>query len=132
MGLKLNIIDVSVFLYPPSRPSVSRSTMFWRNSFKVFITDSVLSSIGAFELIKFQNRREQLEFPKQQKTALNILRDYMICKNTAVIDYDDFFIGDAIFNNEPDLVMFQYKNTNDKFMSHDECHNIKMQGFKGV
>ena len=37
-----------------------------------------------------------------------------------------------IFNNEPDLAMFRYKNTNDKFMSHEELHNIKMQCSKGV
>ena len=43
-----------------------------------------------------------------------------------------FFIGEAIFKNEPDLAMFRYKNTNDKFMSHEELHNIKMQGSEGV
>ena len=43
----------------------------------VLITDSVLSSIGAFELMEFQNGLEQLDFPKQQQTALNILRDYI-------------------------------------------------------
>ena len=40
------------------------------------------------------------------------------------------FIVDAIFNNKPDLTMFRYKNTNDKFMSNEELHNIKMQGLK--
>ena len=41
----------------------------------------------------------------------------MISKNIGLIDHDDFFIGDAIFKNEPDLAMFRYKNANDKFMS---------------
>ena len=74
---------------------------------RVLIIDSVLSSIGAFELMQFQNRLEKLDFPKQQLTALNILRDYIISKNIAVIEHDDFFIGDANFNNEPDLAMFR-------------------------
>ena len=33
---------------------------------RVLITDSVVSVIGAFELIEFQNKLEQLDFPKQQ------------------------------------------------------------------
>ena len=56
----------------------------------------------------------------------------MISKSIAVIEHNDFFIGDAIFNNESDLAIFRYKNTNKKFMSHDELHNIKMQGSEGV
>ena len=82
--------------------------------------------------MKFQNKLEQLDFPKQQQTALNILRDYIISKNIAVIEHDDFFIGDAILNDEPYLAMFRYENKNDKFISHSELHNIKMQGSKGV
>ena len=99
---------------------------------RVLITDFVLSSIGAFELMEFQNKLEQLDFPKQQQTPLNILRDYMISKNIALIEHDDFFIGDAIFNDDPALATFRYKNTNDKFMSHEELHNIKMQGSEAV
>ena len=56
----------------------------------------------------------------------------MISKNIAVIDHNDFFIGDTIFNDEPDLAMFRYQRTNDKFMSNKELHNIKMQGSKHV
>ena len=99
---------------------------------RVLITNSVVSSIGAFELMEFQNKLEQLDFPKQQQTALNILSDCMICKNIAVVEHNYFFIGYTIFNDEPDLAMFRYQNTNDKFMSHEELHNIKMQGFEGV
>ena len=36
-----------------------------------FITDSVLSSIGAFELMVFQNRMDKLDFPKKKQTALD-------------------------------------------------------------
>ena len=58
---------------------------------RVLITDSVLSFIGAFELMEFQNRMDQLDFSKQQQTALNILRDCMISESIAVIEHDDFF-----------------------------------------
>ena len=76
---------------------------------RILITDSVLSSIGAFELMVFQNRMDQLDFSKQQQTALNILRDFMILKSIIVIEHDDLFVGDAIFTDEPDLAMFRYK-----------------------
>ena len=76
---------------------------------RVLITDSILSSIGAFELMVFQNRMDQLDFPKQQQTALDMLRDFMILKSIIVIEHDDLFIGDATFNEEPDLAMFRYR-----------------------
>ena len=41
---------------------------------RVLITDSVLSSIGAFKLMVFQNRIDQLDFPQQQQTYLNIFK----------------------------------------------------------
>ena len=42
---------------------------------RVLITDSVLSYIGAFELIVFQNTIDKLDFPQQQQTDRNILRN---------------------------------------------------------
>ena len=65
-GVKLKIIGVSVFVYPPSRRSVSFHDVLEKFIRKVLITDSVLSSIGAFELMEFQNRMHQLDVPKQQ------------------------------------------------------------------
>ena len=80
---------------------------------RVLITDSVLKSINAFELMEFQNRIDQLDFPKQQQTALHILKDYMISKSITVIEHDDLLIGDVILNIEPDLAMLRYKNVNE-------------------
>ena len=100
---------------------------------RVLITDSVLSSIDAFELMVYQNRMDQLDFPKQQRTALDILRDLMFFKGITVIEHDDLFFGDAIFANEPDLAMFRYKKEDKKIVSHkDFDHDIKMQVPKGV
>ena len=73
----------------------------------------MLSSIGAFELMEFQNKIDKLDFPKHQQTALEILRDYMISKSIIVIEHDDLFIGNVIVNKEPDLVLFRYKNVNE-------------------
>ena len=67
---------------------------------RVLITDSVLSSIGAYELIVFQNRIDKLNFSQQQQTDLNILRDYIISKSIAVIEHNDLFYGDIIFNDD--------------------------------
>ena len=52
---------------------------------RVLITDPVLSSIGAFELMVFQNRIDQLDFPDKQHTALDMLKDFMILKSITVI-----------------------------------------------
>ena len=99
---------------------------------RVLITDSVLSSIGAFELMVFQNRMDQLDFTKQQQTALEMLRDFMILKSITVIEHDDLFFNDAIFHNEPDLAMFRYKSET-KIVSHEDLdHDNKMQVSNGV
>ena len=85
---------------------------------RFLITDSVLSSIGAYELMKFLNRIDKLDLSQQQKTPLNILKRYMIAKNIAVIKHADLFNGDLIFNDEQNLAMYWYNNENKKFISH--------------
>ena len=85
---------------------------------RVLITDTVLSSNGAFELMVFQNKIDQLKFPVKQHIALDMLKDFMILKRITVIDHYDIFIGEAIFNDEPDLAMFRYKIDEKKIFSH--------------
>ena len=75
----------------------------------------------------FQNRMDQLDFPKQQQTALDMLRDFMIFKSITVIEHHDLFFGDAIFNVEPDLAMFRYKNEMKIVSQENLNHDIKMQ-----
>ena len=94
---------------------------------RVLITDSVLSSINAVELMVFQNRMDQLDFPKQQQTTLDILRDLMFLNGITVSEHDDLFFGDAIFADEPDLAIFRYKKKDKKIVSHKDLdHDIKM------
>ena len=74
----------------------------------------------------FQNRIDQLDFPDQQHTALNMLQDFMILKSITVIEHDDLFFGEAILNDEPDLAMFRYKKEDKKIVSHENLdHDIK-------
>ena len=81
----------------------------------------------------FQNRMDQVDFPKHQQTTLDILRDFMILKSIIVIEHDDLFVGDAIFADEPDLAMFRYKKEDKKIVSYEDLNNdIKMQVPKGV
>ena len=75
----------------------------------------------------FQNRMDQLDFPKQQQTALDILRDFMFFKGITVIKHDDLFFDDANFADKPDLAMFRYKKEDNKIVSHEDLdHDIKM------
>ena len=38
-----------------------------------------------------------------------MLRNFMILKSIFVIEHDNLFFVGAIFNDDPDLVMFRYK-----------------------
>ena len=56
---------------------------------KILITDSVLSSIGVFELIEFKNKISQIDF-QQKQTSLYILKDYMFSKGITILEHDEF------------------------------------------
>ena len=84
----------------------------------VLITDSVLSSIGAFELIQFTNKISKIDF-QQKQTSLDILKDYMYSNGITIIEHDDFvFNADA--NNEPHLHVFRFKQNDEEFVSDEE------------
>ena len=80
----------------------------------VLITDSVLSSIGAFELIAFKTSIDQLYFCYQQQTSLKNLKKYLNSKSITAIEHDDLFIGNAIFINKLDLAIFRYQTENER------------------
>ena len=85
---------------------------------KVLITDSVLSSIGAFELMKFKNKIIQTDL-QQNQTSLDILKDYMYSKGITILKHDDFFFN-AGGNNEPYLHVFRFKQNDEEFVSDEE------------
>ena len=74
---------------------------------KVLITDSVLSSIKAFELMEFKNQISQIDF-QQKQTSLYIKINYMFSKGITILEHYDFFCN-ASYNNEPHLHVFRFK-----------------------
>ena len=84
---------------------------------KVLITDFVLSSIGAFELMEFKSKISQIDF-QQKQTSFRILKDYMFSKTTTILEHDDFFLN-ASCNNQPHLHVFRFKQ-DDKFVSDEK------------
>ena len=85
---------------------------------KVLITDSVLSSIGVFELIEFKNKISQIDF-QQKQTSLDILNNYMFFKGITIIKQDDFYFN-AGSNNEPHLHVFRFKQDDEEFVNDEE------------
>ena len=70
---------------------------------------------------------DQLDFFKQQLTSLNMLKDFMIFKSITIIEHNDFLFGGAIFNDEPDLAMFQYKKEKQIVSYENFDHDLGMQ-----
>ena len=89
---------------------------------KVFVADDVLSSIGAPELMEFQNRINQLYFEQDQEAALNSVRDKMRTMGISIIEHSDLFAGAAPSNEERDLSRFRFKEDDEDFVSHEELH----------
>ena len=92
MVAQLRIIGVYVFLFPSAKHALRRFTIFWENSFEESLLLILFeSSIGAFELMVFQNRIDQLDFFDQKHTGLDMLKDFMILTSITVIEHNDFF-----------------------------------------
>ena len=89
------------FLVPISHSMKMSFFNFLQNFIcKVFVTDDVLSSIGAPELMEFQNRINQLYFKQDQEAALNSVRDKMLTMRISIIEHSDLFVGAAPSNEE--------------------------------
>ena len=74
----------------------------------VFVTDDVLLSISAHELIEFKNKIDQIDYHQDQKAALDRLREEMLTLGISIIEHNDLFVG-AKCNNEYHLSRFQFK-----------------------
>ena len=86
----------------------------------VLITDSVLYSIGALELMKFQNRIEDHDLSEQEKATLEDIRNQMLSMNITFIEHEDLFFGKTAFNDESELGMFRYKDDDNTYVSDEE------------
>ena len=89
---------------------------------KVFVTDDVLSFIGAPELMEFQNKINQLYFEQDQEAALNSVRDKMLTMGISIIDHSDLFVRAAPSNEEREFARFCLKEDDEDFVSHEEFH----------
>ena len=57
----------------------------------VIITDSVLYSIGAVELMKFQNKIDEHDITVQEKAELEDLRKSMLSMGVTILEHDDIY-----------------------------------------
>ena len=55
----------------------------------VIITDSVLYSIGALELMKFQNKIDQHDISVKAKAELDDLRKSLLSMGVTILEHDD-------------------------------------------
>ena len=89
---------------------------------KVFVTDDVLSFIGAPELMEFQNKINQLYFEQDQKATLNSVRDKMLTMGISIIEQSDLSFGAAPSNKERHFARFRLKEDDEDFVRHEELH----------
>ena len=89
---------------------------------KVFVTDDVLSFIGAPELMEIQNQINQLYFKQDQEAALNSFRDKMLTMGISIIEHSDLFVGASPSNEEMHLARFRFKEDDEDFVSDEELH----------
>ena len=85
----------------------------------VVVTDDVLLSIGAFELIKFKNKIDQLDYHQDQEAAPDRFRKEMLTLGISIIKHKDLFVG-AHCNNEYHLSRYQFKEVDAEFVSSKE------------
>ena len=86
----------------------------------VLITDSVLYSICALELMKCQNRIEDHDLSEQENTTLEDIRNQMLSMNITFIEHKDLLFGVTSSNDELKLVLFRYKDDDKNYVSDEE------------
>ena len=85
----------------------------------VIITDSVLYSIGALELMKFQNKIDKHDISVKVKAELDNLRKSMLSMGVTILEHDDIYHY-STSDNEPELAMFKYNDEGKYFISDEE------------
>ena len=94
-----------------NKHSTSHSFFILLESFirDVFICDSVLNTICAFDLIKFQNKFKDHDLSQEKNARLDNLRRRMLLMGITIIKHEDLSFGGGISTEEPYLAMFRYK-----------------------
>ena len=102
----------------PNKHSSSQSFILLLESFirDVFIADSVLNTICAFNLMKFQNKFKDHDLSQQENARLDNLRRRMLLMGITIIEHEDLIFGGGISTEEPDLAMFRYKEEDEELL----------------
>ena len=105
-------------VFVPNKHSLSQSFIILLESFirDVFIIDSVLNTICAFNLMKFQNKFKDHDLSQKENARLDNLRRRMLLISITIIEHEDLFVGGGISPEEPDLAMFQYKKEDEELL----------------
>ena len=82
----------------PNKDSSSQSFILLLESFisEVFITDSVLNAICAFNLMKFHNKFKDHDLSQEENERLDILRRRTLLMIITIIEHEDLFFGGGI------------------------------------
>ena len=99
-----------------NKHSSSQSFILLLESFirDVFITDSVLKNICAYNLMKFQNKFKDHDLSQEENARLDNLRRRMLLMGNTIIEHEGLFFGGGISTEEPDLAMFRYKEEDEE------------------
>ena len=95
----------------------------------VLITDDVLWSIGAPNLMKFKNKIDQYDISFQEQADLDNLRKAMLDMNITIIENDDIFFD---CNDTPDLTMFRYSNRDEANAESAACTKSEFNIVKNI
>ena len=82
----------------------------------ILITDDLLWSIGASELVKFKNKMEDHDIQIHEQAELDNLKKAMLDMNITIIENDDIFFD---CNETPDLTIFRFNNWDPKWGESD-------------
>ena len=108
----------SLRLLVPNKHSSSQSFILLLENFirDVFITNSVLNSMCAFNLMKFQNKFKDHNLSQEENARLDNLRKRMLLMGITIIEHNDLFFSGSIPKEEPDLAIFRYNEKDDNLL----------------
>ena len=114
------IIGFFGYLFLSTTLPVNILFIFCNDSLKLSSPDSVLYSIYALELMKFQNGIEDNDFSKQEKASVEDIINQMLSMNISFIEHKDLFFGWTSSNDESVIAMFRYKDDDKNYKSDEE------------
>ena len=100
----------------PNKHSSSQSFILILQSFiRDVFTDSVLNSMCAFNLMKFQNKFKDHDLSQEENARLDNLRK-MLLKGITIIEHEYLCFDGVISKEEPILAIFCYKTEDEELL----------------